>query len=160
MTSLWQLSNDYQSLLDKDEFLPEDLERIDNLHGLIEDKAISCAFVISELKSKLFLTNEAIKIAEDKRKRLESNIHYLEKYVLESLVKNKIDKIDKHPLFDINVRYNRASVEDYEPYNIPQEYWIRKESIALDKKRIKDDIDNGVIVPGARLIKKATLKIE
>lgn len=160
MTSLWQLSNDYQRLLMKDEFTSEDLAAIDAQHGFLEDKAISCACVINELKSKLFLTQEAIKIAEDKKHRIQANIDSLEEYVLDSLVKNNIEIIDKHPLFDVRVRYNRAAVEDYEPQEIPSEYWIKKESISLDKKHIKEDISNGVVVPGARLVKKAVLKIE
>jgi hypothetical protein len=38
---------------------------------------------------------------------------------------------------------------------------VAKETLSLDKKRIKEDIEqNGLVIPGVRLVRKIVLKIE
>ncbi len=160
MTSLYNLSNDYQNLLSKDEFDEEDMTLLDNLHDAIEDKSIQCAYVIKELEGRLATTEAAIKLAQGKKERIRNNITSLKEYVLDCMMGNHIDKIDKDPLFDIKVRQNPSSVDDYEPTEIPNEYWVKKETIELDKKKVKEDIELGVVVPGARLVRKLSLQIK
>lgn len=160
MTSLYNLSQEYQKLLYKDEFTDDDMLAIDNMNGLLEDKIVSCACVIRELKSKKVAVDDAIKIAKDKGDRIQANLDKLEKRVLDTLKENNIQKVDKHPLFDVFLQKNRTSVDDYDQSLIPAEYWNIKESYVLDKIKIKEDIENlGVILPGVRLINKVVLKI-
>lgn len=161
MTSLYHLSQEYQKLLSQDEFEDEDMLALDNIHMAIEDKVINCACILQELKGKQANTDAAIKIAKYKSERLKHNIDRLETYVLESLINNKIDKVDKHPLFDIKVQTNRVAVDDYDQTKIPEKYWTKKETFTIDKIKIKEDIESlNIEIPGARLIRKKVLKIE
>ncbi len=160
MTSLYDLNQEYQKLLTKDEFTDADMAAIDNMHGLIEDKVVSCACVIRELKAKKLATDEAIKLAKDKSDRIQANINKLEHRVLTTLKENQIERIDKHPLFDVTLQTNRASVDDYDHSVIPAEYWKLKETYTLDKIKVKEDIEElGLVLPGVRLINKVVLKI-
>lgn len=160
MTSLYALTADYQRLFAKEELDENDLASLDALHKTIEDRAIYYAMCISELKGKAMASKEAIKVGQDKLARLNSKITQLEAYVLDTLVHNAIELIDKHPLFDIKVKVNPVSVEAYETELIPTDYWIKKEEFTLDKKKVKDDIENlGLVIPGVRLTRKIVLKI-
>lgn len=160
MTSLYNLSQEYQKFLSMDEFEEADLIALDFLQGAIEDKVVNCACVLQELKGKQAHTEAAIKIAQYKSERLQHNIDRLETYVLESLINNKIDKVDKHPLFDVKVQTNRISVDDFEKDKIPEKYWTKKETLTLNRTKVREDIEQEIEVPGARLIRKKVLKIE
>lgn len=160
MTSLYQLSADYQRLINQDELGDNELALLDQLHTTIEDRVIHYAMAINELKGKFAATKEAVKIAQDKARRLDNNILRIEKYVLETLINNGIEKIDKHPAFDITIRLNPVAVDDYDPQQIPMEYWVKKEVLSLDKKRVKEDIENlGLVIPGAKLTRNVSLRI-
>ena len=160
MTSLYNLDQEYKKLLYKDELTDDDLIAIENLNGLIEDKIVSYACVIQELKEKYEATFMAIELANKKLSRIGKNIEKLEERVTNYFVANGIRKIDKHPLFDVSIQKNRASVDDYKRDEIPIEYWRKKEMMIIDKTKIKEDIENlGVVIPGARLVNKLILKI-
>jgi hypothetical protein len=160
MTSLYQLTAEYQRLINQDELDADALVALDTLHTNIEDRIIYKAMAINELKGKLAATNEFIKIAEAKEMRLITNIMRLEQYVLDTMVSNAIEKIDKHPAFDVSVKLNPVAVQAYDQDAIPDEYWVKKEEFSLDKKKIKDDITNlGLVIPGANLTRKVSLRI-
>lgn len=161
MSSLYNLTAEYQALLAKDEYTDLDMMELDKLHDNIEDRIVHYAGVIQELRGKLGLTQMAIQSAQDKKRRIESNISRLEEYITATMVSNNLTCIDKSPLFDVKVRRNPASVDDYEPNEIPEEYWVQKTEMHLDKKKVKDDIENlGLIIPGVRLQRKVSLQIK
>jgi|ERR1051326_4299557 hypothetical protein len=160
MTSLYDLDQEFKKLLYKDELTDDDLIAIDNVKGLIEDKIVSYACVIQEMKSKRMGTICAINDANDKLTRICQNIEKLEKRVTDYMITNGVSKIDKHPLFDVKIQKNRTSVDDYNHDEIPEEYWKKKEMLTVDKTKIKEDIENlGLIIPGVRLVNKLVLKI-
>jgi chromosome segregation ATPase len=161
MSNLYNLTAEYQRLIAQDEYTEADLIALDGLHQTIEDRAIHYAYVIKELSMKLAGTQEAINDARAKKDKLEKNIAKIEQYILDTMVNNKMDKIDKCPYFDIKVRHNPVSVDDYDHDTLPSEYWVKKESVMVDKKKIKDDIENlGLVIPGARLVRKVSLQIK
>lgn len=159
MTSLYNLTKEYRELLSKEELTDEDILAISSRQGEIEDKVIQCAYVIRELEADVAHCESAIKIAQGKKKRLANNLERLEEYVLDAMQNNNLTMVDKEPLFDVKIKTNPASVDDYEPVDIPKEYWVHTTKVSLDRNKVKDDIKNGVVIPGARLINKKVLKI-
>jgi len=159
MTSLYDLDQEFKKLVYQDELTDDDLIAIDKLHGLIEDKIVSYACVIRELKGKQAETEKAIIDATVKLKRISDKIEKLEIRIQQYMTANGIRKIDKHPLFDVTVHTNRSSVDDYSREEIPSQYWKKKEMLSLDKEKIKSEIEMGVLIPGARLINKIAVKI-
>lgn len=161
MSSLYNLSAEYQALLAKDEYTDLDLMELDKLHANIEDRVVHYAGVIQELESKLAATKVAITNATDKKRRIEANIARLEEYVTAAMIANSLTCIDKSPLFDVKVRNNSPSVDDYQREVIPAEYWVTKYELQLDKNKIKDDIVNlGLVIPGVKLVRKVSLQIK
>lgn len=160
MTSLYELDQYYKKLLFKEELTDDDLAEIEHAAGLIEDKIISYACVIEELKAKRSMTENAIDMANEKLDRISTNIDKLEKRITEVLINNGISKIDKHPLFDVKIKQNRASVDVQNQDEIPVEYWKTNQVRVLDKTKIREDIENlGLVIPGVKLTKKMVLKI-
>ena len=161
MTSLYNLTAEYQELLRKEEMTDDDIKAIEEKFASIEDKGVQYAFVIKELEGKLSVTKDAIAMAQAKRDRIEANIEKLKSHLVYNMQHNKIDVIDRCPLFDIKLRHNAPSVEDYDVDAIPVEYFNKKETLSLDKKRVKEDIENlGLIIPGVRLVRKVSLQIK
>jgi len=161
MTNLYNLTTEYQRLLAQDDYSDDDLKSLDSLHKTIEDRAVHYAYIIKELEGKLSATQDAIKTASEKKQRLQKNIERLEAYILDGLKVANIDFIDKDPMFDIKVKSNPPSVDDYEPTDIPIEYFVKKETLSLDKKKVKEDIENlGLVIPGVRLVRKVSLQIK
>lgn len=161
MTSLYNLTAEYQELLRKEELTDADLKAIDEKFADIEDKGVQYAFVIKEMEAKLALTEDMIKMAQAKKKRLEGNLDRVKANLVYNMVCNKIEHIDRCPLFDIKIRHNAPAVEDYDPDAIPVEYFNKKETLTLDKKRVKEDIENlGLVIPGVRLVRGISLQIK
>lgn len=161
MSSLYNLTAEYQNLLAKDEYSDLDLMELDKLYENIEDRIVYYAGVIQELRGKLAATSVAIQLAQEKKRRIEANIGRLEQYVTASMIANGLVCVDKSPLFDVKVKNNPVSVDDFEPQAIPEEYWIKKEELHLDKKKVKEDIENlGLVIPGVRLQRKVSLSIK
>ena len=160
MTSLYDLDSKYKALLYKEELTDADLAEIDSLSGLIEDKIVAYACVIQELKAKQMATLHAITHANDKLHRIMTNLEKIEKRVTDYFIANNMTHVDKHPLFDVRLRKNPISVDDYNRAEIPSEYWSKKEMLTVNKTKIREDIENlGLVIPGARLVNKLTLKI-
>lgn len=161
MSSLYNLTAEYQALLGKDEYSDLDLMELDKLHGDIEDRVVYYAKVIKELDGKLAMTENAIRDAQEKKKRIIANIERLEQYVTAAMISNNLAKVDKCPLFDVKIRNNPPSVDDYDTTVIPEEYWVHKDVMSLDKKKVKEDIENlGLVIPGVQLVRKVSLLIK
>ena len=161
MTSLYNMTAEYQQLLSKDEFTDLDMMEIDKLHNNIEDRIIYYGGIIQDLKAKLFSTQLAIQTATDKKNKIQTNINRIEEYIIANMFSSDLSCVDKSPYFDIKLRNNPISVDAYEPTSIPQEYWIKKEEYQLDKKKVKEDIENlGLVIPGVKLQRKVSLQIK
>ncbi len=161
MSSLYNLSAEYQALLNKDEVTDLDLLELDKLHSDIEDRVVYYAGLIQELEGKVASTKVAITNATEKKRRIEANIARLEEYVTATMISSNITKVDKSPYFDVKVRHNPPSVEVEQQEEIPAEYFSHVTEIRLDKKRVKEDIENlGLVIPGVKLIRKVSLQIK
>lgn len=161
MSSLYSMTVDYQQLLNKEELDNDDLQKLDALHDSIEDRIVNKAYLRQHLQGLLNATKEAISTAQEKAKRLAANIEKIDNYVLDAMVANNIDKVDKSPMFDVIKRTNPVSVSIEEIEAIPDEYFNKTETLSLDKKRVKEDIENlGLVIPGVKLVRKISLQIK
>lgn len=156
----YNLASEYKFLLDKDEYTDEDMQRLDTLHSSVKDTIINkCKLLkILEIKSEnisklIYEYNDKLDATNNKMDKLVENI----KHTMEIL---NIAEVTDCPYFDIKLKKNNASVEDFNRDLIPTEYWRKKEFLSIDKQLIQDHIKNGKIVPGARLINKLRLEIK
>ena len=54
----------------------------------------------------------------------------------------------------LKIRKSNGSVEVIDENDIPNEYWVTVEVKKLDKKRILNELKEGIEIPGVRLLKK------
>lgn len=160
MPSLYNLSAEYQKLLEKEEYTAVDLMEIDKLHDTIQDRIVYYANIIQDLRADLAGVKSAIESAVDKKQRIQTNINRLEEYITATMISSNITLVDNSPFFDVKMRNNPVSVDDYAPTEIPEKYWVKKEEFQLDKNKVKEDIESGVEIPGVRLQRKVSLQIK
>lgn len=123
-------------------------------------KAQSYGFVIRNLEA-----HHAAIMAEAERLSLrakvaKNRIEAIKKRLLDAMVVTGTQKIE-HPQFTIRVAKNPPSVDVFDERQIPADYMTQPKPPAPrpDKRRIKEAIEAGTDVPGAKLEQGVSLRI-
>lgn len=162
--NLYNLSNQYQLLLENihDEFgvINESaLQQIEQHNDLINNKCIA----ISSYIKNLIAEENAIKQAEnemyERRKITEKKILHLQEYLKSNMERCQINEI-KCPQFIIKIKKNPLAVNVFSPEILPEKYYRLVTEKKIDKKLIKECIDNGEHVPGAMMQQNTRIEIK
>ena len=158
---LYELTQNYLNLLDllENPEVPADIiqSAIEEVEGNFEDKAENIVKLIKSVEGDIKTYKEEELRLSTRRKTLENKVINLKVY-LESSLKAIGKKEIKGKLFTLKIQKNAPSVVIDDLNTIPKEYL--KESIVLvDKTKLKDDLKNGLDVPGARLQSTESLRI-
>lgn len=152
--ALYQLADEYIVALEKlqDLDLPEQVvaDTLEGLAGELETKATSVAAFVRNLES----AAEQIKSAEERmaarRKHIEARAEHVRAYLCVQMLRTNIKRIDS-PWFSIALRQNpgRVLIEG----EVPAHYLVQPPAPPphADKRRIAEDLKDGIDVPGARL---------
>ena len=161
-SNLYSLQADYLRLLDKDSYSHEDMQALDELPGLIEDKLIQRGYVIRNLEYLIASINCELTNMTDRRNKLQKNLDILQESCINAMQIANIAKIDKCPSFQIALHKKKMRVDIYDIESLPSSYKVEKETITecIDKNRIHIDISAGKDVPGARLVDPVKLVIK
>lgn len=161
--SLYEMSDQYQFLVndlyDHETGVVNEttLARLNELTDTVENKAINITMLFNSLDA----TREAIKKEKDKmaarEKALASQIERLKEYLLTNMKRCEIKKIEC-PQFVIGLQNNPISVEISNAEEIPSRY-DKQPKRELDITRIKDDLKKGVVIPGASLVQRQSIRI-
>lgn len=156
MSNLYQLSSRYQQLMDLDELNEPELLELESLHDNIEDKCIDYGKYIRNLEAELAAVKEARLQMVEREKALAHKIEKKKENLCHIMRDNHLMKITKSPLFPLSVKKNRPSVEPYQPEAIPKTFIRVTEKVieSVDKEKIREAIEAGEEVAGARLIVK------
>jgi hypothetical protein len=162
--SLYQLSGTYLQALDfltdPEMDLPVEVinDTLDSLTCELEDKAINVAKFLKNMEA----TAEAIKNAEvemaKRRKALENRVQWFKSYLKNNMEYSGITKIEC-PYFKLAIQKNPASVDAFNEDAIPLEFKEQVITWKIDKTAIKNAINAGQIVPGAKLVNGTRLAI-
>lgn len=164
MPKLYELAAAYKQLeilIDEDVTNDTLHESLDAIEGVLVDKGKDVAAFIRNLE----VEAEAIKYAEyqmsARRKSLENRIKGIRNYLLTNMLQAGIEKIEC-PLFKVSVCNNPPSVIVDDEKLIPSEYMRQPEPPppSPDKKKILEDIKQGVIVDGCHIEQGKTLLIK
>lgn len=164
MTSLYQLTAEYIALETKLNDSNFDLvtiaDTLESATGDIETKAINVAMFIQNRKATITAMKEAEKNMADRRKSLEVQDENMIEYLMTSMVRCGISKIES-PYLSLKLQQNPPSVVIDDEALIPADYFVQPETPppALSKALIKQAIADGYVVPGARLEQKQRLVI-
>ncbi len=132
------------------------LETLNEIKDSIENKCINI--------TKLFKSIEAEREAIEKEKKamaaressLKSQVARLKDYLLTNMERCEIKKISC-PQFSISLQKNPKSVQIDDEKLIPSDY--NKITVEKDISKIKEHLQNGVIIPGARLVQRNSIRI-
>jgi hypothetical protein len=164
MPKLHELTAAYSHIdaLIDDEILTNDqlIEYVDAIEGALKEKGENIAKLIENLEA----TADNIKVAEtrmaQRRRAIENRANSIRNYLLANMVNSGITKIECE-YFKIAVRDSPPSVLITDPALIPAEYMKTPEPPAPspDKKKIIDDLKQGVVIDGVQMQKTQYLQI-
>ena len=161
--TLYEISEKYQFLLqdmydhETGEINEEVFAQLNELSDTAESKCINVVKVFEEYKKSI----EAIKVAKDRMLRhervLKNGMERLKNYLQTNMEKCEIKKIEC-PEFVISLQKNPVALDVFNLDEIPHEYDVRP-AREIDRSRIKDELKNGVVIPGARLVQGNSVRI-
>jgi Siphovirus Gp157 len=160
--TLYEIGEQYKFLLEDlyDHETGEVNEAVYNqltaLTDTAENKCINVTRVYKEFKKEYEAISEERQRMQAREKAFKNKIDNLKSYLLENMEKCKISKIEC-PQFVIGLQKNPCSVDIYNDDEIPMDY--KKAKVENDITKIKDDLKNGVIIPGARLVQTNSVRI-
>lgn len=160
---LHELSAEYLQLLhhalDNND---EEMEKaLDEIRGDWNNKAVSLGKVVKHVE---FMVESIKKIEGDayqRRKSLEAKIERFKKYLGYNMEATGITRIDS-PYFTVALRNNPPSVNVYDEAQVPDEYMVQPETPPKkpDKKKIADDLKQGVVIEGCELVQTKRVEIK
>lgn len=154
MATLYELSTEYQQLLEVLENTTDDQTLIDDtiastgINDALEDKFEGYGQVINQIKADIKSVQAELKRLSDKKKVYQNNLERLQNNLLNSMAATGKSKV-KTPLFNFTVR-NSLSVEITDIDKLPVEV-VKVQPVKPDKIAIKKLLQDGEDVPGAKL---------
>lgn len=155
---LYEIKEQFLRLADTD---MDDITLQDTLEGLqgdLEDKVDNIACLVKSLNAEALAIKNEIENLAARATQKQSKADKLKSYVYATLKSLDIGKIETARNV-LRIKKNPASVMLEEAFYI-EEYMVEKVSYAPDKTKIKEDLNSGVIIKGARLEHKERLDIK
>ena len=152
MSNLYQLTNDYETVLNMlyDEDIDEQmvLDTLESLEGDIEDKADGYAKIIKELESKADARKQEAKRLTTNAKVFENRINYLKQNLFNAMIQTGKTKFTTD-LFSFNIAKNGGKQALTIDGDVPKEY--TKTKIENDVDKIRKALEDGQELPFAHL---------
>lgn len=124
-----------------------------------EEKQLNIARFIKHLDNDLYVIEKEAKRIADLKRITEARQEWLKSYLQKSMELDGKKEID-FTLFKARIKQNPPSVNIFNEDCILSKYWVVKEVRSFDKKLIKEDLKNGIIVEGAELVTKERLEVK
>lgn len=166
LPALYEIADLYLQDLDKlnDLDLPEDVVRdtIEGMQGDMQEKCTNVAAFIRNTESLAEQIKQAEQAMAARRKALENRADRIRQYLLESMQRTGITKIES-PWFKIALAKNPPSVvvDDEDTLKFAHPEFVKVVTTeSLDKAAIKEAIKAGQIVEGARLASSDRVSIK
>lgn len=159
---LYEISDRYQFLLndlyDYETGVVDEttLARLTELSDSMETKAINITMLFKELEASADAIEKERQNMQKREKALKNQIQSLKDYLRSNMERCEIKKIEC-PQFVISLQKNPCSVEISNEEDIPKEY--TKVKVEIDIAKIKNELKNGVVIPGAHLVQGSSIRI-
>ncbi len=158
--ALYELSNDLEineetgEVIDNTEVLSQLFQEWE---GNFIDKLDSCQYIRKELESNAELLAAEIKRLQARKKALENRAERLRDLMCDSMVVSGETKLKGKHSFSVGVRKALLIDENATPDFFNPDY-VRtiKE---FDKRKITEDLKNGVVIDGAKMVEKINFTI-
>lgn len=163
--NLYKIANQYQEIL-ANTFDEETGEVNENALALLEiakenmnEKGVAIASFMKNIQAERKAISEAKKDMAEREARLNKRVDYLTQYLQSNMERCGITEI-KSPYFVIKLKKCPVSVDIQDENIIPNDYKNVEEVVSIDKRKIKDEILAGVVIPGASLRQNNRLEIK
>lgn len=159
MDTLYNLTNDYQRVLEMAEQLDEELfkDTLESLNDEIEVKAENTAKVIKELEGQVDVLAKEIQRLNERKTTLNNNVTRLKLYLQDEMEKVGKTKI-KGKLFNIGIQNNPVAVYVTDEEKLPKVFF-EEQKPKLNKTLLKNELKAGSVVEGAELRQGRSLRI-
>jgi hypothetical protein len=161
---LYELANEYMNILQYDYEGKYDVEGVlhilDSLEGDIKEKAIAVAAHIKNIEAEEKAIDEAVDKMAERATNLKKESKRYRDYLKFNLEKLDIKEINDSPYFKIKIKKNPSMVNIVDEGKIPDEYKIATMNVRVDKLKLKDELEQGVIIDGAELIVNTRVEIK
>lgn len=159
---LYELATNYQQVWnmvdDPDTDLAVIEDTLQSIEGAINEKAVNIVQLVRSLEADAEIIKAEEKRLTDRRRVIENRVKWFKQYIQHQMELAGLDKI-KTPLLTLALQNNPPRVEIDNLTELPGEYIEQRIDYVVDKKRIKDAIQSGREVPGARLVQGKSLRI-
>ena len=150
--SLNQISSDIMLVQNSFELTEQEIdEQLDILHTELHEKENGVYWFYRNLDSKIDLAKEYKEKADAVIKKLKYTQEKQKKLVLEAY--SASSQLPSHDEFNPIKIIEMGKVEIIDESKIPDEYYIEKIETRLDKRRILEELKEGVEIPGVTLRK-------
>ena len=150
--SLNEISSDIMLVQNSFELTEQEIdEQLDILHTELHKKENGVYWFYKNLDSKVALAKEYQDKARGIIKKLNYTQEKLKRLVLEAYAAS--GQLPAHDEFNPIKIIQMGKVEIIDESKIPSEYYIEKIETRLDKRRILEELKEGVQIPGVRLKK-------
>lgn len=152
MTSLYQISKDYQAVAEMEDMAPEAIrDTLEAIGGEFEDKAVNLIKHTFNVKGDVAQIDAEIDRLKNIKRMKSSVIENLHDYLKVNMTACGITKIE-HPLFKITLIKPRKMVNITDDHAIPDEYTDVETVIKPKKAEILKDLKEGKTIPGAEMV--------
>lgn len=161
MKTLWELTDDFQEVLDLIESGEDYADTLEAINSAIEEKAEAIVKVIKTLEAHVEIIKAEEKRLADRRKHFENEARRLKEYLKENMEKADKAKI-KTPLFTISLQTGRAKavIEDEELFITAWPAFVERRT-HINKKALLEFAENMGLDEGEafKIVKEKSLYI-
>lgn len=166
MQPLYKIAEQYKNLYEliDNEEVDQDMLNIALIakSDTATEKIKPISLLIANYDSFLIELKKSEERINSRRKSIENKIKWLKDYLIENMVKVRINEVI-YPEFCISIKENPVSVVGdaiENPEKLPEKYRREKITYSADKIALKKDIEKGEIVDGVSLEKKMRIVIK
>lgn len=152
--SLYKISERFLELFSRDDLTEEEVQEQGNeLALMLQNKAEAIVGYNFTLESNKNVLKQEIDRLTALYKSIEKQQDKFNEYVKANMTKLNLPEINT-PIGKIKIKKNPVSVDIYDESLIDDKYIEEKITSNISKTKIKEDLQNGIEVNGARLIQK------
>lgn len=167
---LYEISTDYASFIeafDNGE-IPEDAfaDTLDSIHEMFEEKCVNVALSVKNDEAMIIALEAEIKRLQERVKSVKTSQESKKKYIFESMRRVGADRVNGDPRAQLAIKKNPPKVvfvDEAGFLNAAREQgWTKYLTVPqpkLNTSAVKDDLKNGVSLPGVYLAQDSRLEV-
>lgn len=159
MAVLYKLAADYNHVIDLADQLDEGTlkDTLDSIEEVFDDKVENIAKAIKEIEGQADMIKAEKDRLAKREQTMRNNAKSMKRYVQEQMDAVGKKKVQGE-LLTIAIQRNAPSIRIESEENIPEAFYIPQPS-KLDKTQLKQELKQGLAIPGVELIQTESVRI-